>query len=206
VSSSRRRLLLVTLVLTVGVATPSPAHANVRQEIGGDVPFYARINAIASPAEIYDDGEWVAIAFYRPPSCVRAGFNLLDFFDVPGAFACGPPTTDGFTIWRNGPQVDPAPIHGSLRGRGAVPVWFVPSATLAAGVADGVLTIGELAAMPSLLRGSASFFHETLHPTQAANHPMLRIVASGTLEDGRRFDFKAIHIDDHSIRTSIDFG
>jgi hypothetical protein len=184
--SARVRLgrALATLVLVGTVlAAAQSASANVRIE-GVAEPFYARIG----PGEIVpNDGELAAIVFYRPPSCVRADFNLLEFFDIPGAFLCGPPTTEGFTIWRNGPGVDPAPLHAVNRGLGDVPVWFVSWPELQTAMADGVLTIGELAALPSLLVGSADFFQQVLHPHDAANVPKLIFVATGTLEDGRSF-------------------
>ena len=56
-----------------------------------------------------------------------------------------------------------------------------------AAVADDVLTITELEAMASLQKGSASLFRETLHPSAGALNYQLTMVASGTLEDGRRF-------------------
>lgn len=179
-----RAFLLVVGVLLLAVPT---ATANVRLT-GGETPFYARIES----GEIFHTDEWAVIAFYRPPACVPAGFNLLALFDVPGAFACGPSTIDGFTIWRNGPQTDPAPIQAEYHGLGAVPIWFVRWPELEDAVADDVLTIGELAGMPSRLVGSASFYEETLHPEQSAQVGELEFVAWGTLEDGRRFAAESV--------------
>jgi hypothetical protein len=178
-SRFRRALLLLVGVLLLAAPT---ATANVRLT-GGETPFYARIES----GEIFHSDEWAVIGFYRPPACVPADFNLLALFDVPGAFACGPSTIDGFTIWRNGPETDPAPIQAEFHGLGAVPIWFVRWPDLEAAVADDVLTIGELAALPSLLVGSASFYQETLHPEQAAQVGELEFVAHGTLEDGSPF-------------------
>jgi hypothetical protein len=179
-----RALLLLVCVLLL--AAPAAA-ANVRLD-GGETPYYARIES----GEIFHTDAWAVIAFYRPPACVPAGFNLLALFDVPGAFACGPSTIDGFTIWRNGPQSDPAPIQAEFHGLGAVPIWFVRWPELEAAVADDVLTIGELAALPSLLVGSASFYEETLHPEQAAQVGQFEFVARGTLEDGQPFAADAV--------------
>jgi hypothetical protein len=178
-----RALAMLVLAGTVLAAAQS-ASANVRIEGAGQEPFYARID---SGGLVPNDGDLAAIVFYRPPSCVRADFNLLDFFDIPWAFFCGPPTTTGFTIWNNGPGLDPAPVQAVNHGLGAVPVWFVSWPELQAATSDGVLTIGELAALPSLLVGSADSFHQVLHPDFAANVPKLTLVASGTLEDGRSF-------------------
>jgi hypothetical protein len=178
---TRFRRAFPLLVGVLLLAAPTAA-ADVRLT-GGGTPFYARIES----GEIFQTEHWAVIAFYRPPACVPADFNLLALFDVPGAFVCGPSTIDGFTIWRNGPGTDPAPIQAELHGLGAVPIWFVRWPELEAAVADGVLTIGELAALPSLLVGSASFYEEMLHPEQAAQVGELEFVAHGTLEDGRPF-------------------
>jgi hypothetical protein len=177
--------VVAALIMTLAVGL-APASANVR--IDDDVvPFYARIGA----GEVYDDGAWAAIPFYRPPACIPADFNLLDFFDVPRVFGCGPQTVKTSTIWRNGPGVDAAPVMAKSRGLGAVPVWFVSLPELQAAMADGELTIGELAALPSLLVGTASLYTETLQPTQAAQVPLVVFVAQGVLEDGRSFQAQA---------------
>ncbi len=166
-------LLLVAAPITL---------ATVRLEGGGDVPFYARLVR----GEIYHNDDWAAIVFYRPPTCIPANFNLLDFFDIPGAFECNPPTTDGFAIWEHGPETDSAPLLSELHGLGAVPVWFVSWPALRAATADDVLTIDELEAMQPL-QGSASFYHEVLRPTGAVNVSTIEFNASGMLGDGRSF-------------------
>ncbi len=167
------------------------SQASVKTPNGGDVPYYARIER----SWIYHDDEWAGVAFYRPPSCVPAGFNLLDLLDIPGAFACTPITTDGFSIWDNGPGTDPAPTHVQLDGLGAVPIWFVKWSEMQDAVADGVLTIGELGALPSLLVGTASTYHENLHPLGTANVGMIEISSSGTLQDCRSFRFNVKQLD-----------
>lgn len=183
-------LVASAIVLALGVTS---AAANVRLD-GIEMPAYARI---AGPAvdggieEVFHDDEWAAIPFYRPPECVRPDFNLLLFFDIPAVFGCNPLTVEMWTIWRNGPGIDDAPIQIRASGRGAVPVWFVSWGELEAAMADGSLMIGELVALPSLLAGTADFYSETIHPTQAANVPFLQFVARGALEDGRLFQVEA---------------
>jgi hypothetical protein len=174
--------VVLSLALLMSMAIAAPASANVRFA-DDQIPAYARISA----GEVVHDGEWAVIAFYRPPTCVPADFNLLDFFHVPDAFFCQPQTVQTATIWKDGPPNDPAPIHAKSRGLGAVPMWFVSWPELEAAMGDGVLTIGELESLPSLLKGTASFFTETLHPSEAANVGLLMIVARGVLEDGRSF-------------------
>jgi hypothetical protein len=176
----------------VAVETEAPATAEakepVRIEANGEVPFYARFGE----NETFSDGEWAVIVFYRSPDCIPADFNLNEFFhfpgnDGPGAFACAPPTTTSIEYWANGPQTDPAPLKAETTGRGAVPVWFFALAEVEAALADGVVTIGELAESPSLLRGEAASYTELLHPGQSNAQSLVQFRAEGTLEDGRSF-------------------
>jgi hypothetical protein len=184
--------IMAALVATLALGL-APASANVRFD-DDVIPAYARIAAgpvTGGVEEVFHTAEWAAIPFYRPPACVPADFNLLDFFDIPRVFGCGPQTVQTSTIWRNGPGIDQAPIMAQSRGLGAVPVWFVSWPELEAAMADGELTIGELAGLPSLLVGTASFYTETLHPTQAAQVPLTVFVARGMLDDGRSFQAQA---------------
>jgi len=89
------------------------------------VPAYARIEMVDGASLVHHTNNWAAIPFFREPRCVPEGFNLLDFFDDPGAFDCRL-TFEGFEIWRNGPRTDdPAPIQTESFGLGSVPVWIV---------------------------------------------------------------------------------
>ncbi len=78
-------------------------------------------------------------------------------------------------------------MQSKLKEAGAVPVWFVSWPVLQSAAADGVLTITELASLPTLVRGYADQFNETLHPYQGARNGHLEINASGVLSDGRSF-------------------
>lgn len=160
------------------------------------VPFYARIEH----AVIIHDATWAAVVFYRPPSCVRAGFNLLDFFDIPAAFGCGPMTVAGFTVTKT----PPLPAQSLLRGLGEVPVWFVDWSELQTAIADDVLTISELAALPSLHVGAATFYHETLHPTGGAKQNKLTLVGSGSLTGGGEFFLQASEVEGELKNVRID--
>jgi len=160
------------------------AQANVRLESSGP-PFYARIGL----GEIYHDGEWATIAFYRNP--VRPGFNLLEFFDTEFDPDCESYVA-GFEIWKNGPWAgDLAPIQSRLNNTGPMPIWFVAWDELQSVIADGVLTIDELAGLDSLLIGTATFYTETLHPLGGGPQTKTTIVASGVLADGRTFSYQA---------------
>jgi hypothetical protein len=67
-----------------------------------------------------------------------------------------------------------------------MPVWLMSSANIAAAVADGVLTIGELKSASSLVKGTASNF--VVH--EEVRNGMIQILAHGDLEDGRTFKAK----------------
>jgi hypothetical protein len=183
----QRASILCAAVLAVG----SAGFAAERVIVAGDPnggPFYARIERGVVPAT----DEWVAIAFYRLPSCVRADFNLLDFFDfanIPAVFFC-PLTVHGFEIWENGPGTDEAPMQVRNSGNGAVPVWIVSRADYDKAMPG--LTLNELMAMPSLLQGTATFFEDTLHPRGAARQSMIEVLARGTVPDGRSFEFHLV--------------
>jgi hypothetical protein len=145
--------------------------------------------------EILHDDEWAAIPFYRDPACVPADFNLLQMVDftpdpVHGLrpFGCAL-AVEGFELWKNGPGIDPAPIHSRLRPIDAVEIWFVSWPALSLEVQDGQLTIGELSAMPTLRRGTATLFSETLHPLGPARAHNIALEALGYTDDGARFLF-----------------
>lgn len=185
--------LALFLALALALAVALPALANTRLDSDGQVPFYARFGA----NETFHDGQTAVIVFYRPPGCVPADFNLMAFFHFPGptgpgAFGCNPPTTDSFEIFENGPGVDPAPIQAVLHGRGAVPVWFIAWSELQPEMADGHVTIGDLAGLPSLRTGTASNYHEMVQPSQSANNPMITFTGSGWLDDGGSFAIHAL--------------
>jgi len=183
-------VLSVTAIVAYGavVTTYPPPNA----------PFYAKIGP--GPIAIHD-GQWAAIPFYTSPECVPAGFNLLDFFDIPRAFGC-PLNVKGFSIWQNGPPpIDPAPILQTFVGTGAVNIWFVRWAELQAGMADGVLTVAEIRAMPSLREGTASSYHEVLQPPPLARQVLDVIVAHGNLLDGTAFQFEVVAGEDYRTRS-----
>jgi hypothetical protein len=161
-----------------------------------DPPFYARVER---PYTIHTD-EWAAIIFYRPPACVPAGFNLLDFFDIPGAFACGPLTVDGREMRK---VADPfsAPFQSELHGLGVVPIWLVTWSEMQSALADDVVTMAELLGLPSLQVGTAHTFNETLQPIPTRLPSRLIMNAAGTLADGRRF---TLHYTSKDTFTTID--
>jgi hypothetical protein len=89
-----------------------------------------------------------------------------------------------------------------MTGLGAVPVWFIAQAEIEAAMADGVVTIGELAESPSLLKGEAASYTELLHPSQSNEQSLIQFRAEGILGDGRSFmvdvSYGAPDVDDHT--------
>jgi hypothetical protein len=211
---------LVALLLAACEEVPSPmapgANPDVdppteasRLAVPGDHPgnpFYALIFNGLEPESPHfffphDEG-WGAAAFERELWCVPSDFNLLEEFDFTPAFPGGPPrpflcplTVEGFHIWDNPPSplpVDPGPIMVLSRGLGAVPVVFAHWPELVAAMADGVLTLPELLALPSAIVGTADRFS-----AQYVNGPppddrlMNMLTAHGDLPDGRSFRVQA---------------
>ena len=133
------------------------------------------------------DGEWAALPFVRDPECSQAmaSANLLslDF----SAFGC-PLTVEGFDRWQNGPTVDPAPRQTHYSADGPVPIAFVRWSELEPAIADGVLTMEELLALPSLMWGDADRYRETdIYGVSGPLGPgrgMYKITASGALRNG----------------------
>jgi hypothetical protein len=178
----RRRTLLGAALacLALWSSLGSVSHATVRVD-PVRVPFYAR--------EIAGD-RWTAWIFYRPPGCIPPAFNLHTFFDVPRVFGCEPMTMDGFAVFENGPGIDPAPLLSRLDGEGEVPIWFVRTHVYEVANADGVITVGELAAL-NPLRGSARWYSEVLRTDRDPATPgfYFRALARGSLADRRSFSY-----------------
>lgn len=183
------RAVLAAMV-TTWLASSAISEGQVRLSVPEESPsgpFYARIER----GLVFQTDQWVAIPFYRDPSCVRPTFNLLSFFDfanIPAIFSC-PLTVNGFEIWED-PATDAAPRQSKLQGNGSVPVWFVSVEDFQAALPG--LTMTELLGMPSLVQGVATFYEEVLHPAEVARQSKLTIVASGHLPDGRTFNVVGI--------------
>ncbi len=172
------------------------------------MPFYARVELL--PPYVFNDGEWAAIIFYREPSCVPDDFNLIGFFDVPGAFFC-PHTVQGRSLWEGSNRMIPPKII-NITELAPVPVWFVPwDAVKGEANAGGYITKSTLEAMPGLIKGYAADYMERLHPHpdgagQGGNKNAKMIVtAKGTLDDGRGFGLQIAWINDVVTNIRIDF-
>ena len=216
----KRNFLFIGIVLALGLAAalawPQVSAAGsglVRSEWPSATdpgpPFYARTNDVTQ--SVFHDDEWAAILFYRDPGCVPAAFNLVQFFDAPAAFGCAP-TTQGSSLWQ-GEAFRGAPKIAAASDAGPVPVWFVPMDSMSQALQDGVLTIGELAALDGLLVGYAEQFNETLHPHPlppelgGGGHPNPKLIltAYGQLEDGRQFNLHITQVKDEVQAIQIQF-
>jgi hypothetical protein len=206
-----------------GAFAGSPKRSEFPTAVDPGPPFYARVefDGVVHTDMVPNDGEWAAVVFYRGPDCIPRDFNLRQFFDFPAAdpatgqlvypgfLVCAAElNVSGFFVWKTGPFQDPAPMHGRMRaGPDGVPVWFVRWSEFEP-VARVALTMRDLEdenLMPSLVKGWASSFSETLHPTDGAVNPAMMIVASGILEDGRSFSLD--HVGNVAGRkTRISFG
>lgn len=164
-------------------------------------PFYARVGF-----QFFHSDGWIAIPFYRSPACVPAGFNVLEFFHFPGpggpgAFACDL-LMSGFLLIEADAPLGTFPRRVTLRGEGSVPFWFLPSKTFEDAARSGALTIAELEEL-NPLRGTASSYHETLHPREGEHR--IVITAAGLLEDGRTFRFHVTQVEDAIKAIRISF-
>jgi len=194
-TSAPKSLLAMRLWFSAGLlacaAVCGVARAELRLEIPTQTfgpPFYARIEfASVDPALVPNNGEWAAVVLYRQLNCIPDTFNLLQVFDAPRAFSCPLNDIGGYEVWTNAPGVDPAPAWSRLIGRSSVPVLFVRHTEFVAAVADGVLTLPELRALPSARMGNASQYNELLRPSQSNATPLLHITAQGRFADNSGF-------------------
>lgn len=159
------------------------------------IPAYARLELLIPDFDVPSNDDWAAIVFYRNPDCIPLNFDLGQFFHVPGpdgpgAFGCDL-LIEGFELWANGPGQDLAPVYA--RSRSAVPdlpIWFVSWPDLSELFDTGMVFIDQIEALPSLIRGSAWWFEESLHPNGSAPDPGISITARGRLETGGEFSLE----------------
>ncbi len=182
-----RRVMLKTILVAalLAVAAAPLAEANERWEFPGDfpgIPAYARLEPVDNG---FHDGTWAAIPFYRDPFEIRTDFNLMLFTDRWAALDATL-LIEGFVI-RDLPPPSP-PKKFFAQGLPDMPVWFVRWDELSEAMFDDYhLTILDILAMESLVRGWADFYHEEIKTAGRDNPSSHRIVTSGVLEDGREF-------------------
>ncbi len=167
------------------------------------IPIYAR--AETTQNQLFRDGEWLAIPFYRPPASIPADFNMLDYFDFPGPDGPGafgtPLVVSGFYMIEPDAPLGTFPKVAITTGT-AVPVWFVRWADFAPLLATGSFTVSQLEALQPL-KGTATRYIETLRPR--GDEHLVVISSAGTLPDGRQFDFSVTHVGDVTRAINIQF-
>ena len=162
-------------------------------------PFYMRSGPILKQFFVSDG--WLVIPFFRDPSCIRPDFNLLQVFDVPAAFSCAL-TVEGFYIIEADASQGSFPMIVQSTGS-AVPFWFVKWDAFSQISEDGKVTIDEIKTI-NPLKGTAHKFKETLRPRMDNHHVQMN--ASGTLEDGRLFNFHVTHVGDVTKNIGLKFN
>ncbi len=167
------RQILMAVLTALAVALHAPADAGVRLTVPEESPHAPLY------ADWYGNDEWVAFIFYRDPGCVNTKFNVLEVFDDPEtAFNC-PLTVEGFEIYKD--RADRVPRQTHFKGIDGVPIWFISRDDYQDALKDEIITIVELNSLPSLMRGSASFFSDTLHPFGGHKVALRNIEASGII-------------------------
>jgi hypothetical protein len=194
---------VAALLTSVGVATHAAARQqdpfrNIFPEETPGPPFYTNLAAGYLP----HDGDLAVVFFYRSPECIPADFNLLDYIDLTPAFPDGPPRPflcdlhiRGRGFWHSAD--DPAPKQQIFYELDAVPTWIIAWSELEAAASDGVLTITELASLPSIAAGEAFSFTESVRNTVPELRPGSEALkATGLLSDGRSF---VVHLNEKFI-------
>ena len=174
---------------SAGSATGGPVRLAFPAQDPGP-PFYSEL----ASDFVFHTEEEAAVVFWRSTACIPDDFNLLLALDLTPAFPNGPPrpflcplTLEGVATWHD-PATEPFPYLVKVRGSGAVPIWFVAWPELQAAMSDSILTITDLAGLPSLRIGYASFYQESVrNSTQGRRHPSSATVARGTMADGGDF-------------------
>ncbi len=149
-------------------------------------PFYARIAELGPDRLFMESGNTVIIPMMRNVDCINPAFNLLNMFDVPGAFGCDL-TLHGKGLIEPGSTPDVFPVMAYLESNN-MPIWFVDRTPLLAAMADGILTLSELETL-NPKKGVASRYIEYNKPRTAENH-LLVIESRGVIPStNQSFEF-----------------
>lgn len=180
-----RRANRTMVWLGLGVAALlTVAYAAERLDFPGDFAGPPLYGVVVDSA---DDG-WVAYAFYHDPDGIPGGANLIDVDPAARGVAL---TVHGYVIRSDPPPAPPDVFH--VENNEDMPVWLVSFDDYEDAAADGVVTIGELEAAASLIRGTADQYVLN-QSTKGAN--TYATSGNGPLEDGRSFKFLGVWQDD----------
>lgn len=169
---------------------------NAAPPVPTDVLPYAPVWVRPMWAEWDQDIDVAVWVFYRAPENVPSDFDIWQFFDSSDRDGNGMPDPYDYPLLMRGFEIfhEPGPpSKSSLREIDQVPVWFTTREEAVSVLNEtGTLTFEQLTQMPSLIKGSATFYHEELHPAGSpANVPKYNYQLRGTLEDGKSF---SVHI------------
>ena len=181
-------IAIVQFTLSANAAPP------VRAEVPPDP--YAPVWVRPMWAEWDQDFDVAVWVFYRAPEYVPLDFDIWQFFDWSDRNDNGIPDPWDYPLLMEGFQIYPEPTppsKASLREIEEVPVWFTTREEATRILNDtGTITFEQLSQMTTLVKGSATFYHEELHPSGTpANVPKYNYQTKGTLEDGSSF---SVHI------------
>lgn len=134
---------------------------------------------------------WV---FYRAEENVPTDFNLLEVLDWNDRDGNGVPDPWDYPFLMQGHDIFQGglPFKVSLHQIDEVPVWFTTWADTVEflDTHNWTITIEDLRGLSSLIKGSATLYHEELHPVNGtAKVGKHNFSAKGSLEDGRSFSF-----------------
>lgn len=190
--SKRPRTLVSTLcvlaaTLSFAAQAKEPKVLLQMPEEHPGAPFYSIISISPETGELnYPHTEhWGAAPFERNPDCVPPDFNLLSLF-TGAAFGCDLLVAGQALFDEAGPPPDGL-VFSKVSGQG-IPVVFAHWEEIAAEIADGVMTIGDLLNLPSAVIGFADHYnHMATRGPLPPNQVMFKLEAYGELEDGRLF-------------------
>jgi hypothetical protein len=183
----RRNIRKAIGVLAVGLlAIPVWAAGNAqRLRVPQDTPLPMYVVGLAHTGLEADD--WVVTAFYYPSDTVPPDYDL--FNEPVWAYPVGAvtPLVEGFLVFHDG---NPAPVPQVVKNApGAnVEIWFTPVQNFANGVGPYppfTWTVNSMKAEGSIV-GYADSFTQAW-PAGTPNNPNNTVVASGVMEDGRKF-------------------
>jgi hypothetical protein len=169
----------------------------------GTPPFYHSVGGPFFPGDgsvfALNDGKWAVLPFYRDPDFPADEHDLINDFDE-NVFDASLFITGTFTLTDDG-QLFATTAQGT-----AVPVWFVKWKDLQKALGDGRLQMGELRAMKSLIKGTASSYSDDNQVFGVAPVSRLNLRAEGTLEDGRSFRVHFVEENLELLTAEVDFG
>ncbi len=183
--------ILPILVMTLVCVVACLAVAGTRQEVPPNpyAPIYAR------PVDNHDL-DIIAWIFYRSPQNIPADFDLSNLMDFKDRNDNGvidpyevPLLVEGFVVYKGEINWMTPPrqmeIHESWDPEAPpMEIWFTSHSEPHSYES---VTIEQLENMESLVRGTITYYRETLQPVGGHQVPKWNYLVMGVLDDGRSF-------------------